>query len=123
MESIHAVLELCVCKRNYVPAQNDAAYFTTFREQFVLTLSGIAYSWFKQVIPNYQTIQDVKAAFLKRFNEWGQTVKQHMTTWNNLKFDLNKHDMDMFSLDNCNGWLVFLYMTEDQTLKKFKDAV
>ena len=86
-----------VLQKKYVPAQNDAAYFTTFREQFVLTLSGIAYSWFKQVIPNYQTIQDVKAAFLKRFNEWGQTVKQHMTTWNNLKFDLNKHDMDIFT--------------------------
>ena len=92
-----------------------------FREQFVLTLSRIAYSWFKQVIPAYHDIEDVKAAFLKRFNEWGQTVKQHMNAWNNLKFDLNKHDMDVFT---CQlQWLAsILYMTEDQTLEKFKDA-
>ena len=110
-----------VLRKNYVPTQNDATYFATFREQFVLTLSGIAYSWFKQVIPNYQTIQDVKTAFLKRFNEWGQTVKQHITTWNNLKFDLNKHDMDVFTRQL--QWLAsILYMTEDQTLEKFKDA-
>ena len=108
------------CK-GYVPGQNDANYFTTFREQFVLTLSGIAYLWFKQIIPAYHDIEDVKAAFLKRFNEWGQTVKQHMTAWNNLKFDLNKHDMDMFT---CQlQWLAsILYMTEDQMLEKFKDT-
>ena len=83
-----------------------------FREQFILTLSGIVYSWFKQIIPMYHDIQDVKAAFLKRFNKWGQTVKQHMTAWNNLKFDLNKHDMDVFT---CKlQWLAsILYMTED----------
>ena len=86
-----------VIRKKYVPAQNKATYFTTFCEQFVLTLSGIAYSWFKQVIHNYETIQDVKAAFLKRFNEWGQMVKHHMTAWNNLKFDWNKHDMDVFT--------------------------
>ena len=109
-----------LCK-GYVPGQNNANYFATFREQFVLTLSRIAYSWFKQVIPAYHDIEDVKVAFLKRFNEWGQTVKQHVTAWNNLKFDLNKHDMDVFA---CQlQWLAsLLYMTEDQTLKKFKDT-
>ena len=109
-----------LCK-GYVPGQNDVNYFATFREQFVLTLSGIAYLWLKQIIPTYHDIEDVKAAFLKRFNEWGQTVKQHMTAWNNLKFDLNKHDMDVFT---CQlQWLAsILYMTEDQTLEKFKDT-
>ena len=110
-----------VLRKGYVPGQNDANYFATFREQFVLTPSGIAYSWFMQVIPTYHDIEDVKAAFLKRFNEWGQTVKQHMNTWNNLRFDLNKHDMDIFT---CQlQWLAsILYMTEDQTLEKFKDV-
>ena len=64
-----------VLRKNYVPPKMMLHILRTFREQFVLTLSGIAYSWFKQVIPNYQTMQDVKAAFLKRFNEWGQTIK------------------------------------------------
>ena len=110
-----------VLHKGYVPVQNDASYFAIFREQFVLTLSGIAYSWFKQIIPVYHNIEDVKAAFLKWFNEWGQTVKQHMTAWNNLKFDLNKHDMDVFMRQL--QWLAsILYMAEDQTLEKFKDA-
>ena len=105
----------------YVPGQNDPNYFSMFREQFVLTLSGITYSWFKQIIPAYHDIEDIKAAFLRRFNEWGQTVKQHMTAWNNLKFDLNKHDMDVFM--HQLQWLAsILYITEDQTLKKFKDT-
>ena len=44
-----------------------------------------------------------------------------MTAWNNLKFDLNKHDMDVFM--HQLQWLAsILYMTEDQTLEKFKDA-
>ena len=44
-----------------------------------------------------------------------------MTAWNNLKFDLNKHDMDV--LTHQLQWLAsILYMTEDQTLEKFKDA-
>ena len=69
----------------------------------------------------YHDIEDVKTAFLKRFNEWGQTVKQHITAWNNLRFDLNKHDMDVFMRQL--QWLAsILYMTEDQTLKKFKYA-
>ena len=43
-----------------------------------------------------------------------------MNAWNNLKFDLNKHDMDVFT--HQLQWLVsILYMT-DQTLEKFKDA-
>ena len=110
-----------VLRKGYIPGQNDPNYFTTFREQFVLTLSRIAYSWFKQIIPAYHDIENVKGAFLKRFNEWGKTVKQHMTAWNNLKFDLNKNDMDVFT---CQlQWLAsILYMTEDQTLEKFKDV-
>ena len=44
-----------------------------------------------------------------------------MTTWNNLKFDLNKHNMDVFT--RKLQWLAsILYMTEDQTLEKFKDV-
>ena len=44
-----------------------------------------------------------------------------MTAWNNLKFDLAKHDMDVFT---CQLQLLasILYMTEDQTLEKFKDS-
>ena len=59
-----------ILHKGYVPGQNDANYFATFWEHFVLTLSSIAYSWFKQIIPMYHDIEDVKAVFRKRFNEW-----------------------------------------------------
>ena len=71
-----------VLRKGYVPAQNAADYFMTFREQFVLTLSGIAYSWFKQVIPVYHNIEDVKAAFLKCFQSVGSKSK---TTYDRLE--------------------------------------
>ena len=70
---------------------------------------------------NYNDINDVKAAFLKRFNEWGQTVKQHMTAWNNLRFDVQQHDMDVFTR-KLRQLASILYMTDDQTVEKFKDS-
>ena len=86
-----------------------------------MTLTGIAYTWFKQIQDNFNDINDVKAAFLKRFNEWGQTVKQHMTAWNSLKFDVQKHDMDVFTR-KLKLLASILYMTDEQTLEKFKDS-
>ena len=92
-----------------------------FCQQFILTLTGIAYTWFKQIQENFNDINNVKAAFLKRFNEWGQTVKQHMMAWNSLKFDVQKHDMDVFTR-KLKLLASILYMTDDQTLEKFKDS-
>ena len=77
-----------VLRKGYVPNHTDANYYAVFCQQFILTLTGIAYTWFKQIQDNYDDIDDIKAAFLKRFNEWGQTMKQHMTAWNGLKFDV-----------------------------------
>ena len=67
-----------LCK-GYVPGRADNDYFSVFCQQFILTLTGIAYTWFKQIQHNYTTVEDINMAFLKQFNEWGQTVKQHMT--------------------------------------------
>ena len=110
-----------VLRKGYVPAHNDPTYYAIFCQQFILTLTGIAYTWFKQIQENFNDINDVKAAFLKRFNEWGQTVKQHMTAWNSLKFDVQKHDMDVFTR-KLKLLASILYMTDDQTLEKFKDS-
>ena len=109
-----------VLGKGYVPQNTDANYYTVFCQQFILTLTGIAYTWFKQMQDNYNDINDVKAAFLKRFNEWGQTVKQHMTAWNNLRFDVQQHDMDVFTR-KLRLLASILYMTDDQTVEKFKD--
>ena len=108
-------------QKGYVPVQNAADYSTTPHKQFAGTPPRIAYLWFKQAILAYQNIKDVKAVFLKCFNQCGQTVKQHMTTWNNLKLDLVKHDMDVFT-HQLQLLVSILYMTEDQTSEKFKDS-
>ena len=44
-----------------------------------------------------------------------------MTVWNNLKFDLVKHDMDVFTYQ-LQLLASIHYMTEDQTLEEFKDS-
>ena len=110
-----------VLGKGYVPQNTDPNYYTVFCQQFILTLTGIAYTWFKQMQDNYNDINDVKAAFLKQFNEWGQTVKQHMTAWNNLRFDVQQHDMDVFTR-KLRLLASILYMTDDQTVEKFKDS-
>ena len=110
-----------VLGKGYVPRHTDHDYYTIFCQQFILTLTGIAYTWFKQIQDNFNDINDVKAAFLKCFNEWGQTVKQHMTSWNSLKFDVQQHDMDVFTR-KLRLLASILYMTDDQTLEKFKDS-
>ena len=109
-----------VLGKGYVPKQTDVNYYTVFCQQFILTLTGIAYTWFKQIQDSFNDINDVKAAFLKRFNEWGQTVKQHMTAWNSLRFDVQQHDMDVFTR-KLRLLASILYMTDDQTVEKFKD--
>ena len=109
-----------VLGKGYVPWHTDPNYYTIFCQQFILTLTGIAYTWFKQIQDNFNDINDVKAAFLKCFNEWGQTVKQHMTAWNSLRFDVQQHDMDVFTR-KLRLLASILYMTDDQTVEKFKD--
>ena len=110
-----------VLGKGYVPRHTDANYYTIFCQQFILTLTGIAYTRFKQIQDNFNDINDVKAAFLKCFNEWGQTVKQHMTAWNSLRFDVQQHDMDVFTR-KLRLLASILYMTDDQTVEKFKDS-
>ena len=110
-----------VLGKGYVPINTDPNYYIVFCQQFILTLTGIAYTWFKQIQDNFNDINDIKAAFLKRFNEWGQTVKQHMTAWNNLRFDVQQHDMDVFTR-KLRLLASILYMTDDQTVEKFKDS-
>ena len=109
-----------VLGKGYVLGHADPNYYTIFCQQFILTLTGIAYTWFKQIQDNFNDINDVKAAFLKCFNEWGQMVKQHMMAWNSLRFDVQQHDMDVFTR-KLRLLASILYMTDHQTLEKFKD--
>ena len=66
---------------------------------FKLTLQDIALGWFETESPNWQTEDQVKQAFLKRFNPWGDTRQQQQDAWNKLKFDMAKDDVNAFVVD------------------------
>ena len=69
----------------------------------------------------FQTIAQFKTAFLGRFNRWGQTQKQLTNAWHTLRFDMQKEDLDAFTLDvRLLGDI--MHMTPEKTLDKFKDS-
>ena len=95
--------------------------YTQFVKVFELSLSGIAITWYRGMKDKYNTIEDFKAAFLGRFNHWGQTTKQLSHAWNTLRFDMQKSDLDRFTMDlRLLGDI--LHMTPEQTLEKFIDS-
>ena len=95
--------------------------YDDFKTVFELSLSGIAITWFQGMKDKFQIIAQFKAAFLGRFNRWGQTQKQLMNAWHTLRFDMQKEDLDAFTLDvRLLGDI--MHMTPEQTLDKFKDS-
>ena len=51
----------------------DQQHLPEIISMFKLTLQDIALGWFETESPNWQTEDQVKQAFLKRFNPWGNT--------------------------------------------------
>ena len=95
--------------------------YPQFVRVFELSLSGIAITWFRGMKDKYNNVQEFKAAFLGRFNRWGQTGKQLTHAWNTLRFDMQKSDLDKFTLDlRLLGDI--LHMTPQQALEKFIDS-
>ena len=62
----------------------------------------------------------MKQAFLKRFNPWGDTRHQQQDTWNKIKFDMTKDDVDSFVVD-MKTLASILGHNDDVITKKFKD--
>ena len=95
--------------------------YPQFVRVFELSLSGIAITWFRGMKDKYNNIQDLKSAFLCRFNCWGQTPKQLSHAWNTLHFDMQKSDLDKFTIElRLLGDI--LHMTPEHTLEKFIDS-
>ena len=87
---------------------------------FKLSLQDIALGWFETKSPNWQTEEQVKQAFLKRFNPWGDTRCQQQDAWNKLKFDMTKDDVDAFIID-MKMLASILGHNDDMIMEKFKD--
>ena len=90
------------------------------KSMFKLTLQDIALGWFETESPTWQTEDQMKQVFLKRFNPWGDTRRQQQDAWNKLKFDMNKDDVDAFVV-NMKMLASILGHDQEAITEKFKD--
>ena len=90
------------------------------KSMFKLTLQDIALGWFETESPTWLTEDQMKQAFLKRFNPWGDTRCQQQDAWNKLKFDMTKDDVDAFVVD-MKMLASILGHNDDVITEKFKD--
>ena len=65
-----------ITKINKVPLPRDQAHLPEIKSMFKLTLQDIALGWFETESPALLTEDQMKQAFLKRFNPWGYTRRQ-----------------------------------------------
>ena len=98
----------------------DLAYLPEIKSMFKLTLQDIALGWFETELPTWLTEDQMKQAFLKRFNPWGDTRCQQQDAWNKLKFDMTKDDVDTFVVD-MKMLASILGHNDDVIMEKFKD--
>ena len=98
----------------------DQQHLPEIISMFKLTLQDIALGWFETESPNWQTEEQVKQEFLKRFNPWGDTRRQQQDAWNKLKFDMAKDDVDAFVVD-MKMLASILGHNDDLIMEKFKD--
>ena len=98
----------------------DLAHLPEIKSMFKLTLQDIALGWFETESPKWLTEDQMKQAFLKRFNPWGDTRHQQQDAWNKLKFDMTKDDVDAFVVD-MKMLASILGHNDDVITEKFKD--
>ena len=100
--------------------RRNQAQLPEIKSMFKLTLQDIALGWFETESPTWLTEDQMKQAFLKRFNPWGDTRRQQQDAWNKLKFDMNKDDVDAFVV-NMKMLASILGHDEEAIMEKFKD--
>ena len=100
--------------------QRNQAQLPEIKSMFKLTLQDIALGWFETESLTWLTEDQMKQAFLKRFNPWGDTRRQQQDAWNKLKFDMNKDDVDAFVV-NMKMLASILGHDEEAIMEKFKD--
>ena len=98
----------------------DLAHLPEIKSMFKFTLQDIALGWFETESPTWLTEDQMKQAFLKRFNPWGDTRHQQQDAWNKLKFDMTKDDVDAFVVD-MKMLASILGHNDDVITEKFKD--
>ena len=99
----------------------DLPHLPQIKSMFKLTLQDIALGWFETESPNLATENQMKQAFLKRFNPWGDTRRQQQDAWNKLKFDITKDDLDAFVAD-MKMLASILGHNDEVIIEKFKNV-
>ncbi|MCG8620626.1 MAG: retrotransposon gag domain-containing protein, partial [Proteobacteria bacterium] len=95
--------------------------FDSTKQMFRLTLTDNALGWYDAEQGNWTNIDQMKQAFLKRFNIWGDTRRQQQDSWNKLKFNMAKDDVDAFVTD-MKTLASILGHDEHILIEKFKDV-
>ena len=98
----------------------DLAHLPEIKSMFKLTLQDIALGWFETESPTWLTEDQMKQAFLKRFNSWGDSRRQQQDAWNKFKFDMTKDDVNSFVVD-MKTLASILGHNDDVITEKFKD--
>ena len=99
----------------------DRADFEEVTRMFRLMLTEHALGWYDSERLNWTTEDDMKQAFLQRFNVWGDTRRHQQNCWNKLKFNMATDNVDIFVAD-MKTLASILGFTDQVLADKFKDV-
>ena len=100
---------------------NDPNIFGEVKQMFRMTLNDNALGWYDADNANWVNLEQMKQALLKHFNIWGDTFRQQQDSWNKLRFNMAKDDVDTFVTD-MKTLASILGHNNEVLAEKFKDV-
>ena len=100
---------------------NDLNTFEEVKQMFQMTLNDNTLGWYDADNANWVNLEQMKQVFLKHFNIWGDTRRQQPDSWNKLRFNMAKDDVDTFVTD-MKTLASILGHNNEVLAKKFKDV-
>ncbi len=111
--------------QGYVIAQRSVGNLPNFpdvKDMFRMTLTYPATTWFATLPPMVNTLELLRAAFLKQYNPWGCSEDEWEQVWDRLQFVPNVDTWHIFQQDvNLLG--EFLGKTDGEKLQKAKHCL
>ncbi len=111
--------------QGYVIAQRSVGNLPNFpdvKDMFRMTLTYPATTWFATLPPMVNTLELLRAAFLKQYNPWGRSEDEWEQAWDRLQFVPNVDTWHIFQQDvNLLG--EFLGKTDAEKLRKAKHCL
>ena len=111
--------------QGYVIAQRSVGNLQNFpdvKDMFRMTLTYPATTWFATLPPMVNTLELLRAAFLKQYNPWGHSKDEWEQAWDRLQFVPNVDMWHIFQQDvNLLG--KFLGKTDGEKLRKAKHCL